>query len=1195
MKKVFKYFLIFLSLLIVGITLIFIFISPIAKYIVEKNCEKWTGRKITIGSINIKAFNGSIYIKDLKIYEANGDSVFFNCHDIYVKTDIKKMLSGIYEVDKIKIDNPEIKITQNGNVFNFDDIIKRFSSAPDKKPDTASKVETHYFISNVSINNANIVYNNVPMHNVFSMHDMNLSVPEFNYDKPESKLHLDFKYGIGGDFNIDLDLNRKTFAYNLFLFINKYDLSQYYTPLRSLMNISSLKGLLTANVRVHGKFNSPENISIHGYLNLNDVEIKDMDKRKFFSMQKLSVDVDSVDVKHNHYDVNHIILDRPFVAYDMYAKGTNMSRMIKDHGAVAKPVKDKDTATGKAKLDYSNIFTLLQSSFKMMAVNFLSTNYHADSIAIRNGEFAFNDYTPNHNFHYNVTKLNLVTSEINDLNSGVLFHATAKLGDSGKFIMRANLSYDRKSKQFGYKVDTLKFTDLSPIAKYVLERNSVKWTGRRITTGVIKVNAVKGSVFIKDIKIYEPDSSTVFLACHDVYLRVNIMKALDNVYTVEKLKFDNPEINIVQNGNSFNFDDLTKRFASGPNQQTDTNAPAIHYCVDSVMINHANITYNNVPIHNIFKIHDLNFRLPEIKWDNPQSQLHLDFNYGTGGFFNIDMGVNRSTSRYNLALEIDNYDLSQYYAPLNSFVKISSLKGLLNTKLRVHGKFNKPQHIALAGYLNLNDVEIKDSAQRKVFAMKELAIDVDSINVKHNIYAFRNILLDKPYIVFDYFPNGNNISQMIRYTSPAQPVKDTSTGEIKPDYSNVFTLLASSIKMMAVDFVNTNYHTDSVMVRNGEFKYNDYTLNTPFHYDVSNININTDKISAARKSVQFNIFATLADTGKFAMNADISLDLKNMLISYGVTNLRISDLNPYTEYYVGTPFADGYMDYQSVDSVINRNLKSKNNILIKGIRVGKKIDIKPVYKIPVRLAVSLLKDDKGDIDIKLPANGNLDDPDYKIGPLVGRILKDLIVKTAESPFKALARLFDRKPEDMKQFEFDYMQEKLAEKQLRKLEDVCKVLEKKKELNVEITQVIDSLEEKDELALFIAKKQYYEDTRQQANDSLLSKRKRRKERRAEDKIATQDTLFDKYLNEKLHLTGNELIPIEDKCIMLAGDSVLSKEIRRIIENRNQEIADFLVNKKAFPKQRVKVVITKDSNKVKDISQPEFDINYTAGDN
>ncbi len=205
------------------------------------------------------------------------------------------------------------------------------------------------------------------------------------------------------------------------------------------------------------------------------------------------------------------------------------------------------------------------------------------------------------------------------------------------------------------------------------------------------------------------------------------------------------------------------------------------------------------------------------------------------------------------------------------------------------------------------------------------------------------------------------------------------------------------------------------------------------------------------------------------MTADMGLDLKNMLLKYEVSNLRISDFNPYSEYYVGTPL-EGYLNYKSVDSVVNRNLKSSNVIHMAGVNAGSKSENKPVYKIPIRLALSLLKDEKDNIDIKIPANGNLDDPNYKIGPLVGRILTDVIVKTAESPFRVLAKLFDNKdPEDMKQFKFEYLQDEFSEKQLRKLDDVYKVLEKKKDLQVELTQVIDSVEEKDELALSLAKR------------------------------------------------------------------------------------------------------------------------------
>ncbi len=483
---------------------------------VEKNCLEWTGRRITIGSIKINAKRGSIYLKDLKIYEANGDSVFFDCHDIYLRVKIGKLFNKIYEVEKIQIDKPEIRITQNGNSFNFDDIIKRFSSG--KKADTTKAPDTQYYVDSVYINNANITYNNVPIHNVFRIHDLNLRIPKLDWDKPESKLHLDFNYGIGGAFKIDMDVNRKTFAYTLFLVIDNYDLSQYYTPLKTLLKVSSLKGMLSTNLRIYGKFDNPEDFALAGFFSINDFELRDMEKRRLCSLHLLSLRIDTVNIGKHLIDVPLTLIDRPYMAFDMYDKGNNMTKMVKEK----ETPEIKDPATGKVKIDYSNIFTLISSGSK--AMGFLGANYHADSIMIRNGEFVFNDLTPSHRFQYRVTKINLLTREVDETNHKLTIRATAALDDTGKFTLRASLFVDLKHKQFNYNVDTLKFSDVSPIAKYLLEKNSVKWTGRRITTGIIKVNAVKGSVFIKDIKIYEPDSTNVFFDCHDVYLRVNLKK-----------------------------------------------------------------------------------------------------------------------------------------------------------------------------------------------------------------------------------------------------------------------------------------------------------------------------------------------------------------------------------------------------------------------------------------------------------------------------------------------------------------------------------------------------------------------------------------------------------------------------------------------------------------------------------------------
>ncbi len=331
------------------------------------------------------------------------------------------------------------------------------------------------------------------------------------------------------------------------------------------------------------------------------------------------------------------------------------------------------------------------------------------------------------------------------------------------------------------------------------------------------------------------------------------------------------------------------------------------------------------------------------------------------------------------------------------------------------------------------------------------------------------------------------------------------------------------------------------------------------------------------------------------MYADISVDLKNMLLKYNVTNLRIADFNPYSEYYVATPFWSGYMNYQSTDSVINRNLKSTNIIHIEGLEAGKKEkDVKPVYDLPVRMAVSLLKDEKGNIDMNIPATGNLDDPNYKMGKMIWPIISDVIKKTAESPFRLLAKLLDKDPADMKQFNFDYLQEELEEKQIRKLENIEKVLKRKKELNVEIVQVIDSLEEKDELALTMAKKQYYQETQHIVNDSLLSRRKRKKENLASEKTSTIDTLFDKYLNDKLKLAGTELITVEDKCIMLIGDALLNKEVARMMERRNKQIMDYLIGKKSVSPDRVKVVVNKDSLMLNNFPEPVYNIKYNVED-
>jgi len=318
-----------------------------------------------------------------------------------------------------------------------------------------------------------------------------------------------------------------------------------------------------------------------------------------------------------------------------------------------------------------------------------------------------------------------------------------------------------------------------------------------------------------------------------------------------------------------------------------------------------------------------------------------------------------------------------------------------------------------------------------------------------------------------------------------------------------------------------------------------------------------------------------------------------MIFNYNVTNLRVADFNPYTEYYIATPFWGGYMNYQSTDTIVNRYLTSTNVIHIEGLDAGKKTDDKPIYDLPVRTAVSLLKDDQGVIDLDLPASGNLDDPNYRVGKVVWPMISDLIIKTVASPIKLLAKTFKKDPEALKQLHFDYLEEEIQKKEIDKLDDVYTVLKKKKELNVDIIQMIDSIEEKYELALDIAKRQYYIET-QHTVDSTLSRREKKQEEEAIDAIATHDSLFDVYLNKKLHLSGNELMTIEDKCVRLLGDTMLTRQVHELMAKRNQQVIDFLTTEEGLAPKRFKVYTNTDPLSLANFPEPVFFIKYKGDD-
>src|SRR5438874_11727514 len=91
------------AVLIIFFTVLVVCLSPIAKYVIEKNSEKWLGRKIELSWIYINPFTGYVYISSLKIHEYQSDSMALSAKSLSASFALLKMLRKTYEIQQITL------------------------------------------------------------------------------------------------------------------------------------------------------------------------------------------------------------------------------------------------------------------------------------------------------------------------------------------------------------------------------------------------------------------------------------------------------------------------------------------------------------------------------------------------------------------------------------------------------------------------------------------------------------------------------------------------------------------------------------------------------------------------------------------------------------------------------------------------------------------------------------------------------------------------------------------------------------------------------------------------------------------------------------------------------------------------------------------------------------------------------------
>lgn len=172
-----------------------------------------------------------------------------------------------------------------------------------------------------------------------------------------------------------------------------------------------------------------------------------------------------------------------------------------------------------------------------------------------------------------------------------------------------------------------------------------------------------------------------------------------------------------------------------------------------------------------------------------------------------------------------------------------------------------------------------------------------------------------------------------------------------------------------------------------------------------------------------------------------------------IRGVDLVGFSPYSGKYAGYDIEKGKLSLFLKYKLKDGKLEAENRVFLDQLTFGDKVDSPSATSLPVRLAVALLKNSRGEIDINLPISGSLDDPQFSMGGVIVKVVVNLFVKAVTSPFALLGSLFGDS-EELSFIEFEAGQTGLSAASIRRLESLAKALNDRSGLRLEIGGHVD---------------------------------------------------------------------------------------------------------------------------------------------
>jgi len=395
---------------------------------------------------------------------------------------------------------------------------------------------------------------------------------------------------------------------------------------------------------------------------------------------------------------------------------------------------------------------------------------------------------------------------------------------------------------------------------------------------------------------------------------------------------------------------------------------------------------------------------------------------------------------------VSDLDMTALQPYLNEFTFLNLDAGALAAELAL--TVNPEEVFRLQGGVELLEFATSDQQlEETILAWNRIAVDGIDLEIATNTLEISEVILDELFArVVINEDASTNIGRSIRPAAAEEVEADLEEATVVLEETAGDTATASTSDL-PLDII-----LGRITVKNGRSDFTDRDLPIVFNANIRELNGSAEGFSTqSTEPLSLDLEGNVDEFGQLLLSSALNpFDVTaQSQVRLQFRNLDLPSVSPYTIKFAGREIAEGNVDIDLEYDVNNGVLDANNQVVLRNLQLGERIEQPGAMNLPLDLATALLKDSNGVIDLEIPVSGDVNDPEFDLGPAIRTAIGNVIGNIVSAPFRLLGSLVGGAEGPLDRIQFEPGSTAIAPPERQVLAQLVEALTQRPELVLEI--------------------------------------------------------------------------------------------------------------------------------------------------